>query len=138
MKKVRQLKSKVKNVLAGQTVNSAYYCDILWRLHKNLKRLPNSDGERTGCCIMTTHRLPPPFFTRESLTKNNMSSPSHPTHHFDTTEVIKAELLAIMNTMTEHNFQDTFKKWHKGWEWYICVKGTTSTVMMAGSSKVRF
>jgi hypothetical protein len=49
LKKVRQVKSGVKGmlivffdikeivhkefVLAGQTVNSAYYCDVLWRLH---------------------------------------------------------------------------------------------------------
>jgi hypothetical protein len=51
-KKVRQMKSKVMSmliiffdikglvlkefVLAGQTVNSTYYCDILWRLRENL------------------------------------------------------------------------------------------------------
>jgi hypothetical protein len=51
-KKARQVKSKVKSmfiiffdikgtvhkefVLAGQTVSSAYYCDILRRLHENL------------------------------------------------------------------------------------------------------
>jgi hypothetical protein len=26
-------------VLAGQIVNSAYYCDILWGLHENVRRL---------------------------------------------------------------------------------------------------
>jgi hypothetical protein len=55
LKKARQVKSKVKSmfiifrdikrilhkefVLADQTVNSAYYCDILWRLHENVPRL---------------------------------------------------------------------------------------------------
>jgi hypothetical protein len=53
LKKVRQVKSKVKSmliifidikvhkefVLAGQTVNSAYYCDVLWRLHEDVRRL---------------------------------------------------------------------------------------------------
>jgi hypothetical protein len=53
-KKVRQVKSKVKIilviffdikrivhkefVLAGQTVNSTYYCDVLWRLRENVRR----------------------------------------------------------------------------------------------------
>jgi hypothetical protein len=51
-KKARQVRSKVKSmlnicfdimgvvhkefVLPGQTVNSAYFCDILWRLSENL------------------------------------------------------------------------------------------------------
>jgi histone-lysine N-methyltransferase SETMAR len=55
LKKVRQVKSKVKTmliiffdikgivhnefVLAGQTINSAHYCDILQRLRKNVQRL---------------------------------------------------------------------------------------------------
>jgi hypothetical protein len=30
--------------------------------------------------------------------------------HFDTTEVIEAELQATLNTLTEHDFQDAFKK----------------------------
>jgi hypothetical protein len=30
--------------------------------------------------------------------------------HFDTSEVIEAEAQAVLNTHTEHNFQDAFKK----------------------------
>jgi hypothetical protein len=30
--------------------------------------------------------------------------------HFDTIEVIKAESQVVLNTFTEHNFQDAFKK----------------------------
>jgi hypothetical protein len=26
-------------VLAGQTVNSAYYCNVLWRMRENVQRL---------------------------------------------------------------------------------------------------
>jgi hypothetical protein len=33
--------------------------------------------------------------------------------HFDTTEVIEAESHAVLNTLTEHDFQNAFKKWHK-------------------------
>jgi hypothetical protein len=33
--------------------------------------------------------------------------------HFDTTEVIEAELQAVLNTLTEHDFQDAFKQWQK-------------------------
>jgi hypothetical protein len=38
-------------------------------------------------------------------------------HHFDTTDVIEAESQALLNTVTEHGFQNAFKKWKKGWEW---------------------
>jgi hypothetical protein len=30
--------------------------------------------------------------------------------------VIEAESQAVLNTHTEHNFQDAFKKWQKRWE----------------------
>jgi hypothetical protein len=36
--------------------------------------------------------------------------------HFDTTEMIKAESQAVLNTLTEHDFQDAFTKWQKRWE----------------------
>jgi hypothetical protein len=31
--------------------------------------------------------------------------------------VIEAESQAVLNTLTEKDFQDAFKKWHKYWEW---------------------
>jgi hypothetical protein len=40
-------------------------------------------------------------------------------HHFDTTEVIEAELQAMLNTLRELDFQDAFKKLQKNWEWRI-------------------
>jgi hypothetical protein len=36
--------------------------------------------------------------------------------HFDTTEVIDAELQVVLNTLTEHGCQDAFKKRQKHWE----------------------
>jgi hypothetical protein len=52
LEKARQVKSKVKSmiiifldikgiihkefVLAGQTVNFTYFCDVLWELHENV------------------------------------------------------------------------------------------------------
>jgi hypothetical protein len=54
--------------------------------------------------------------------------PTHPTflfsqfkielkgRHFDTTEVIEADSQAMLNTHTEHDFQDAFKKSQKCWE----------------------
>jgi hypothetical protein len=34
-------------------------------------------------------------------------------HHFDTTKVIEEELQAMLNILTEHDFQDAFKKWQE-------------------------
>jgi hypothetical protein len=45
--------------------------------------------------------------------------------HFDTTEVIKAELYTVLNALTEHDFQDAFKKGQKRWERCICTEGAT-------------
>jgi hypothetical protein len=42
--------------------------------------------------------------------------------HFDTTEII-AESQVALNTLTKHNFQDAFKKWHKCWEECILMEG---------------
>jgi hypothetical protein len=36
-------------------------------------------------------------------------------HHFDTNEVMEAELEAVLNTLTEHDFQAAFRKWQKPW-----------------------
>jgi hypothetical protein len=39
--------------------------------------------------------------------------------HFYTTEVIKAESQAVLNTFKERDFQDEFKKSLKNWE--LCI-----------------
>jgi hypothetical protein len=36
-----------------------------------------------------------------------------------TIEVIKPESQGVLNTLTEHSFQDLFKKWQKRWERYM-------------------
>jgi hypothetical protein len=43
----------------------------------------------------------------------------------DTTEVIGAESQAVLNALTEHDFQDAFEKWQH-WEWCICAEGDYS------------
>jgi hypothetical protein len=47
----------------------------------------------------------PPYFSVLSQLKLKLEG-----RHFDTSEVIKAELQAVLNTLTEHNFQDAFKQ----------------------------
>jgi hypothetical protein len=36
---------------------------------------------------------------------------------------MEAELQEVLNTITEHNFQDTFNKRQKRWERCICTEG---------------
>jgi hypothetical protein len=43
--------------------------------------------------------------------------------HFDTAEVIDAKSQAVLNSLTEHNLQDTFKKWQKHSEQCIHSEG---------------
>jgi hypothetical protein len=58
--------------------------------------------------------------------------------HFDTIDVIEAELQAVLNTLTEHDFQDAFKKSQKRWKRSYALKRTTSSVMVASRPKVSF
>jgi hypothetical protein len=67
-KKVRQVTSRIVHkefVLAGQAVNSTYYCDVSWRLCGNVWDFaPNFGNKRTGCCTMTVYHLTLPLSPR--------------------------------------------------------------------------
>jgi hypothetical protein len=76
------------------------------------------------------------FFTREFMTKNNMTVVPHPLcfslfprlkiklkgHHPDTDEVLGAESQTLLNKLTERNFQDAIKNWQKIWECCILAE----------------
>jgi hypothetical protein len=51
--------------------------------------------------------------------------------HFDTTEVMEAESQAVLNTLTEHDFQDAVKNGRSVGNGVYFRKGTTSRVMVA-------
>jgi hypothetical protein len=81
---------------------------------------PNFGNEKTGCCIMTMHRLTLPFSPGNFSPKTDCHphppyfsvSPIEDTTErqtFDTTEVMEAESQMVLNTLTEHDFQDEFK-----------------------------
>jgi hypothetical protein len=58
-------------VLASQTVNSAYYCCILQRLHENVQRhLPKVGLQKNRLLHHDNAPSHTSFFTREYLTKN--------------------------------------------------------------------
>jgi hypothetical protein len=58
--------------------------------------------------------------------------------HFDTIEVIEAKLQVVLSTLTEHNFQDAFKKGRSCRNGACTQKGTTSRMMVASGPKVSF
>jgi hypothetical protein len=66
----------------------------------------NFGDKRTGCCITTTHRLTLPFSPGNSSPKRTRLSSSAA---ILTKVVIEAELQAVLNTLTGHDFQDAFK-----------------------------
>jgi hypothetical protein len=89
-----------------------------------VKTLPRTLVKKSpGYCIMTTHHLTFSFSPGNFLPKTiRLPSPMHPTHltwHYatiisypdwrycycPTIKVIKTELQAVLNTLTEHNFQ---------------------------------
>jgi hypothetical protein len=57
---------------------------------------------------------------------------------FDTIVVVKAELRAMLNTLTENNFLDSFKNAGSAGKNAYMWKGTTSRVMLASRPKVSF
>jgi hypothetical protein len=82
---------------------------------------PNFGDKRTGCCVTTTHRLTLPFSPGNFLPKQRVPHPPYfflfsrlkiklKSRHFDTIEVMEAGSQTVLNTLTEHDFQDTFKK----------------------------
>jgi hypothetical protein len=124
-------------VLAGQTADSAYYCDVLRRLRENVRRL-RPELWRQENWLLHHDNAPShtSFFTREFFTRRAWhSSLTHPTflfhqlkiklkgRHFDTTEVIEAGSQAVLNTLTEHDFQDALTKWQMCWERCIRAEG---------------
>jgi hypothetical protein len=51
--------------------------------------------------------------------------------HFSTTELIEAESQAVLNTLTEYDFQDGIKNGRSAGNGAYARKGTTSRVMVA-------
>jgi hypothetical protein len=112
-------------VLAGQTVKSAYYCHVLRRLRENVRRL-RPELWRQKNWLLHHENAPSsslPFSPRNILPAAH-DCPPRPTLlfpvssienkklkgcHFDTIVVMEAESQAVLNTLTEHDFQDAFK-----------------------------
>jgi hypothetical protein len=59
---------------------------------------------------------PPTYFSTLSQLKLNLKG-----RHVVSIEMMEADLLALVNTLTEQGFRDAFIKWQKRWE--PCFEG---------------
>jgi hypothetical protein len=125
-------------VLAGQTVSFAYYCDVLRRLRKNVRRLrPEIWRQKNWLFLHDSEPSHASYVTRNFFDKKQHDHHLHPPHFsvlprfktelkgrlFDTIEVSEAESQEVLNTLTEHDFQDAFKKCQKHWQQCIRPEG---------------
>jgi hypothetical protein len=133
----------------AKTVNFTYYRDFFYGncVKMCLDLALNFGDKRTGYCIMTT-RLTLTFHQGIFDQKHVIHHPHYffvspiedktKSRHSDTTQVIKAELRPVLNTLLELDFEDAFKKLQKCWELFICTEGTASRVMVASRPTVSF
>jgi hypothetical protein len=109
----------------------------------------NFGDKRTDCCITTTHTLTFHFSSGNFLlTTAWLSSPTQPTflrlkvklreRYFDTSEVNRAKSQAVLNTLTEHHFQEAIKNGRSARNGAYTRKGTALRVMVASRSTVTF
>jgi hypothetical protein len=114
---------------------------VLRQLRENVRRLRPELG-RQKIRLLRHDNAPShaSFFTREFLTKSNVTFIPHPFHqlkikpegrHFEKIYVA-GRLQAVLNALTEHDFQDGCRKWQKRWG------GGTSRAMVASRPKVGF
>lgn len=117
----------------GQIVSSIFYYSVSWYLHENVRwqrKILIFGDKRTSCASQhaSSHAI---LFITYFLTRNNMivilllsyllACFSPPWLLFvplteAQVEMIQAEM---QDTLTEHNFQDAFKKWQICWDQYV-------------------
>jgi hypothetical protein len=66
-------------VMPSQTVNSVYYCDVLRRLRENVRRLRRELWRQKNQLLRhDSVPLTLPLFSKEILTKNNLTAVPNP------------------------------------------------------------
>jgi hypothetical protein len=130
----------------GHTVNAKFYCDVLRRLRENMSR--KRPGKwRTNNWVL--HHDNAPAYTalavQHFLASKNMTVVPHLPYspdlapcdfflfpkmkiklkgrRFDTVEEIQAESQKVLKTLTQKDFQDSFRSWQKRWDRCVRSKG---------------
>ena len=123
----------------GQTVNAAFYIEVLKCLQENVRR-KRPDQWRNNTWLLHCDSAPAnaALLTRGFLTDNNMTVVPIPPYspdlapsdfflfpklkmklkgrRFQLLEEIQAELQAVLNTLQENDFQECFKNWKHHWD----------------------
>ena len=122
----------------GQTVNAAFYVEVLRHLRENVQR-KRPDQWQNNTWLLHHDNAPAhaALLIRPFLTDNNMTVVSHPPYspdlapsdllfpklkmkrkgrRFQTVEEIQAELQSVLNTPGENDFQECFKNWQHHWD----------------------
>jgi hypothetical protein len=96
--------------------------------------------------VASRQRTVPHFLIHQGIfDKNDMTVVPHPLYfslfpqlkiklkscHLDTIEVMEAESQTVLNTLTEHDFPDEFKKWQNCWE--QCIRAEVGNFEGDGS-----
>jgi hypothetical protein len=137
-------------VLGDQTVNSAYYCDVLRRMPENMRRFRSDLWRQENWMLHHDNtQSHTSFSAREFFTKSNKTVVTHPLwfslflqleiklmkKKFDVFDLILVESQAMLNTLTKRDFQDACKKKRNG---AYARKGTALRAMVASRPEVRF
>jgi len=160
-KKAKQVKSNIKSMLIcffdqkgivhkefvppGQTVNAAFYVEVLRHLPENARRKwPDQWQNNTWLLHHDNAPAHAALLTRCFLTDNNMTVVPHPPYlpdlapdfflfsklkvelkgrRFRTVEEIQAESQAVLNTLWENDFQECFKNWQRHWDRFQASEG---------------
>jgi hypothetical protein len=109
-------------------------CDVLRRLHVNVRRLRTKELAVASRQRTVSHflfhqgifyqkqndcRPPPTIFSLFPRLKIKVRD-----RNFEPIETIEAESQVVLNTLREHGFQDSFKTWQKHWERWIREEGS--------------
>jgi hypothetical protein len=136
-------------VVAGQTVNSAYNCDVLRRLHENVQTSPRTWWQKNWLLHHDNAPAYTSFLTSEVFTQSNITIIPHTSysHELPPCEVSPFPSLKISpfwhnwgdrGIITKHDFRDAFKKAEALGSVHTPRKGTTSSLMLASRPRVRF
>jgi hypothetical protein len=122
----------------GQTVNAAFYVDILKRLHEHVRRVwPELWAEKNWILHHNNAPLNSALIVCEFFAKNNMITTDHPSYlpdlvhcdfflfrkmktimrgeHFEDVENIKREMTRLLKNLTSQYMKHCFLQWKKRW-----------------------